>query len=229
MFVIGKKECFGLLKGTKSLVVVFIFLITAYYSAKFSPLMTATVDLNAREAKDMYTVGILLLAVILGQLFVMGLSHDSINREMHERTMRFLITRTSRTNILLGKYFGILLFWVLCISVSFFITSLFSKSFHFFIFFQTICILTYQVALTIMLSAMISKPGMTMFLSVILGIAFPIVGIWLALTSKAWIAWLKYITPYYYLKRDDWTCLVIVLIAGLMLVIANAVFGRREC
>ncbi|MED4343893.1 hypothetical protein [Heyndrickxia coagulans] len=103
------------------------------------------------------------------------------------------------------------------------------KKLSFLYFFQTICILTYQVALTIMLSAMISKPGMTMFLSVILGIAFPIVGIWLALTSKAWIAWLKYITPYYYLERDDWTCLVIVLIAGLMLVIANAVFGRREC
>ena len=159
----------------------------------------------------------------------MSLSHDSINRETHERTIRFLVTRTSRTSIIVGKFFGIWMFWFICLTVSFLVTSIFAQRIDVFLFSQTLSLLTYQIALTILLSVLIPKPGITMFLGIVLGIALPIFGLWVEFTSNVWVSWTKFITPYYYLLREDYTFLVIVLLAGMMLVIANLIFKRREC
>lgn len=206
-----------------------MLLATSFYSAKFSDLLTSGIELTAREAENIHTVGLLILILFFGQLFVMGLSHDSLNRETHERTIRFLVTRTSRTSIILGKFLGIWLFWLICLTTSFLLTSVFSQKIDVFIFTQTMSLLTYQIGLTILLSVLIPKPGFTMFLGIMVGLAFPIIGLWVSFTSNVWVSWIKYITPYYYLIREDYTFLVIVILAGIMLVIANLIFKRREC
>lgn len=206
-----------------------MLLATSYYSAKFSDLLTSGIELTAREAENIHTVGLLILILFFGQLFVMGLSHDSLNRETHERTIRFLVTRTSRTSIILGKFLGIWLFWLICLTTSFLLTSVFSQKIDVFIFTQTMSLLTYQIGLTILLSVLIPKPGFTMFLGIMVGLAFPIIGLWVSFTSNVWVSWMKFITPYYYLIREDYTFLVIVILAGIMLVIANLIFKRREC
>lgn len=229
MYIIGKREFYSLFKGIKSIIIIAILLVTSYYSAKFSSLLSSGIELTAREAEDIYTVGLLFLIIFFGQLFVMGLSHDSINKETHERTMRFLVTRTSRTSIIIGKFFGIWLFWLICLTISFLLISIFAQKFDIYIFSQTMSLLTYQIALTIMLSVLIPKPGFTMFLGIVVGLAFPIFGMWVSLTSNLWLGWIKFITPFYYLERDDYTFVVIFLIAGIMLVIANQIFKRREC
>jgi len=206
-----------------------MLLATSYYSAKFSDLLTSGIELTAREAENIHTVGLLILILFFGQLFVMGLSHDSLNRETHERTIRFLVTRTSRTSIILGKFLGIWLFWLICLTTSFLLTSIFSQKIDVFIFTQTMSLLTYQIGLTILLSVLIPKPGFTMFLGIMVGVAFPIIGLWVSFTSNVWVSWIKFITPYYYLIREDYTFLVIIILAGIMLVIANLIFKRREC
>ncbi|GAB6256816.1 ABC transporter permease [Peribacillus sp. NPDC055009] len=229
MYIIGKREFISLFKGIKSIIIVMMLLATSYYSAKFSDLLTSGIELTAREAENIHTVGLLILILFFGQLFVMGLSHDSLNRETHERTIRFLVTRTSRTSIILGKFLGIWLFWLICLTTSFLLTSVFSQKIDVFIFTQTMSLLTYQIGLTILLSVLIPKPGFTMFLGIMVGLAFPIIGLWVSFTSNVWVSWMKFITPYYYLIREDYTFLVIVILAGIMLVIANLIFKRREC
>lgn len=229
MYIIGKREFFSLFKGIKSIMIIVILLVTSYYSAKFSNLLTSEIDLTAKEAENIYTIGLLALLFLFGQLFVMGLSHDTMNRETHERTIRFLVTRTSRSSIVLGKFFGIWLFWFVCLTVSFLLISIFAKKIDVFIFLQIMSLLTYQIALTILFSVLIPKPGFTMFLGTVLGLTFPILGLWLTFTSNVWVSWLKFITPFYYLDRDDYTFWVIVLLAGIMLGIANLIFKRREC
>ena len=226
---IGKREFFSLFKGIKSIMIIVILLVTSYYSAKFSNLLTSEIDLTAKEAENIYTIGLLALLFLFGQLFVMGLSHDTMNRETHERTIRFLVTRTSRSSIVLGKFFGIWLFWFVCLTVSFLLISIFAKKIDVFIFLQIMSLLTYQIALTILFSVLIPKPGFTMFLGTVLGLTFPILGFWLTFTSNVWVSWMKFITPFYYLDRDDYTFWVIVLLAGIMLGIANLIFKRREC
>ncbi|WP_313431225.1 ABC transporter permease subunit [Siminovitchia terrae] len=229
MYVIGKREYFSLFKSIKSILIIGILLLTSYYSAKFSYVLMSLIELTPSEKEQIYTVGLLTLLFLFGQLFVMGLSHDCINRETHERTMRFLVTRTSRTSILCGKFLGITLFWFVCVAISFLIISIFAKQFDIFIFSQIMSLLIYQIALTILLSVLIPKPGITMFLGTIIGLAFPIFGLWISFTSNVWISWMKFITPFYYLERDDYTLVVILLFAGLMMFIANLIFKRREC
>ncbi len=229
MYVIGKREFFSLFKSIKSILIIGILLLTSYYSAKFSYVLMSLIELTASEKEQIHTVGLLTLLFLFGQLFVMGLSHDCMNREMHERTIRFLVTRTSRSSILYGKFVGIVLFWFVCVAVSFMIISIFAKQFAVFIFLQIMTLLIYQIALTILLSILIPKPGITMFLGTIIGLAFPIFGLWVSFTSNVWISWVKFITPFYYVERDDYTLVVILLFAGLMLFIANLIFKRREC
>lgn len=229
MYIIGKIEFISLFKGIKSVIIVMMLLATSYYSAKFSDLLTSGMELTAKETENIHTVGLLTLIVLFGQLFVMGLSHDSLNRETHERTIRFLVTRTSRTSIILGKFLGIWLFWLICLMISFLLISIFSQKIDVFIFSQIMSLLTYQIGLTILLSVLIPKPGFTMFLGIMVGLAFPIIGFWVSFTSNVWVSWMKFINPYYYLIREDYTFLVIVLFAGIMLVIANLIFKRREC
>ncbi|MDL4840571.1 ABC transporter permease [Aquibacillus rhizosphaerae] len=229
MYVLGKNEFYGLFKGVKSIIIIAILLVTSYYSAKFSELLMSGIELTAREAKSIHTAGLLALIIFFGQLFVMSISHDTINRETHERTIRFLVTRTSRSAILMGKFFGSLLFWFVCLAVSFLLISIYSHKLDLFIFSQTMSLLTYQLALTILLSVLIPRPGVTMFLGVIIGIIFPIIGFWITFTSNIWLTWMKFMTPFYYLERDDYTFFVIILLAGMMLFIANLIFRRREC
>ncbi|MBK3495827.1 ABC transporter permease subunit [Viridibacillus sp. YIM B01967] len=228
MYVIGKREFISLFKGIKSIMIIVIFIVTAYYSAKFSNLFMSMMELTAREGEHIHTFGLLALLLLFGQLFVMGLSHDSINRETHERTIRFLVTRTSRTSIIFGKFFGIWLFWLICLTISFLITSIFAQKIDIVIFSQTMSLLTYYIALTILLSVLISKPGITMFLGIVIGLAFPIFGLWVSSTSNVWVSWMKFIIPYYYLFENDYTYWLIILLAGIMLVIANIIFKRRE-
>ncbi|WHY77896.1 hypothetical protein QNH20_01585 [Neobacillus sp. WH10] len=229
MYVIGKREFIGLFKGIKSCIVIAILLLTSYYSAKFADFLMSGINLSAKEAENIHTVGLLGLLFLLGQLFIAGLSHDTINQETHERTMRFLVTRTSRTSILLGKFFGIWMFWFICLTVSFLLISIFAQKIDFFIFSQTISLVTIQISFTILLSVLIPKPGFTMFLGIVFGLAFPILGFWVVFTSNVWVSWTKFFTPFYYLEREDFSFLVIFILSGIMLFFANFIFKRREC
>ncbi|MCM3112392.1 ABC transporter permease [Lederbergia lenta] len=229
MYNISKREFYSLFKGIKSIFIFAILLLTAYYSAKFSNVLMGVIEFTSEEAKHIHTLGLLTLLFLFGQLFITGLSHDCMNRETHERTMRFLVTRTSRSSILYGKFFGIALFWFVCVAISFLIVSIFAKQFDLFIFSQIMSLLIYQIALTVLLSVLIPKPGITMFLGTIIGLAFPIFGLWVSFTPNAWVSWIKFIAPFYYLERDDFTYLVILIFAGLMLFTAHLIFKRREC
>ena len=229
MYVIVKREFFNMFKSIKSILIICVLLLTAYYSAKFSNVLTNMIEFTPKEMKHINTLGLLTLLFLFGQLFVMGLSHDCMNRETHERTMRFLVSRTSRSSILYGKFFGIALFWFVCVAISFLIISIFAKQFDFFIFSQTMSLLLYQIALTLLLSVLIPKPGITMFLGIMIGLAFPVFGLWVSFTTNEWISWLKFIMPFYYLEREDFSLLVIIIFSGLMLLIANLIFKRRDC
>src|SRR5690625_5191418 len=118
MLAISKREFIQSFKGIKSIIIIAIFLATAYYSARFSDwLLSMNLDFTSQEMELIHTFAISALIMFFGMMFAMGLSHDAINREMHERTIRFLVTRTSRTSIIIGKFLGITLFWFVCLFI----------------------------------------------------------------------------------------------------------------
>ncbi|MDQ0430159.1 MULTISPECIES: ABC transporter permease [Caryophanaceae] len=228
MIAIGKREFISMFKSIKSIIIIAILLITSYYSAKYSEILATAIALTEKEMANIHTVGLLFVLMFFGQLFVMGLSHDSINKESHERTMRFLVTRTSRLRILFGKFAGAWFFWFASILVSFLLISIFSLKFDFFIFSQVIALSTFQISLAILMSVVVPKPSITMFLGILIGLLAPILGAWIALTDNTWISWLKFASPYYYLVEDNYLFLIIFCLAGLMLAAAATIFNRRE-
>ncbi|MDG5472117.1 ABC transporter permease subunit [Jeotgalibacillus sp. ET6] len=229
MYVIAKREFFSLFKSIKSIIVIAILFLTSFYSAKYSGNLLSEVELSSFEQENIYSAGLMLLILLFGMLFVTGLSHDTINRETHERTIRFLVTRTSKSSIVAGKFFGILLFWIVCLIASFLLISVFSQRISPLILGQTMSLITYQIALTVLLSTIVSRPAFTMFLGVIVGIAFPIISFWLVFGSNSWFGWIKFITPFYYLSKDDLTYLFILPLAAALIGIATQLFKRREC
>ncbi|MDX8045363.1 hypothetical protein SH601_05110 [Gracilibacillus sp. S3-1-1] len=230
MFAISKREFFESFKGVKSIIIIAIFLMTAYFSTKFSDwLLFMNIDFTSQETELIHTFAISVLILVFGMLFTMGLSHDVMNREIHERTVRFLVTRTSRVSIIMGKFLGVVLFWFTCLLTSFLIISIFAHQFDVITFLQSLSLLVYYCACTLLLSVLISKPGFSMFLSMIIGIAFPIFNGWVFFTTNAWISWLKYLLPFYYVNDQDYRFMVIFLLAGVLLFIALKVFKRREC
>nr|WP_316046356.1 hypothetical protein [Planococcus glaciei] len=59
MFAIGKKEFSSLFQSIMSLLMIALLLVTSYYSAKFSDLLTVGAGLSASEAEDVHTAGLL--------------------------------------------------------------------------------------------------------------------------------------------------------------------------
>ncbi len=228
MIAIGKKEFIDMFKNIKSIIIIALLLITSYFSAKYSSILGTVISLTEQEMTDAYTVGLVFLLVFFGQLFVTSLSHDTINKESHERTMRFLVTRTSRLQILFGKFSGVWLFWFSCTFISFLLISIYSSQFHLLIFSQAIALLTFQIALTTFLSVTIPKPSITMFLGVLIGLLSPILGFWFVLTNNVWISWLKFASPYYYLTENNYLFLVVFGLAGILLTAASLIFKGRE-
>ncbi|WOD63606.1 ABC transporter permease [Niallia taxi] len=229
MFEIGKREFLQLCKGVKSVLIILLFLVTSYYSAKFAEPLAEVTEMTAKEAAQAHVAGLMFLILIFGQLFVTSLSHDSINREIHERTMRFLVTKTTRLSILLGKFLGIWMFWFVSLFLSYLIISIITKKVSILMFSQTMSLLTFQVAFVLLLSVLIRSPGITMFVGIISSLIFPIIGGWLMLTSNPAISWLKYITPYYYMEKEDYKFLIIFVFAAVLIYLADLVFKRKEC
>lgn len=109
---ITKKEFFQLFKSVKSIIMIVVLLVSSYYFAKYTERLVPILELE--QTSSWYAGGLLIILLLFGPLFVMSLSHDVLNRELSERTMRFLVTKTSKANILFGKFLGV---WIFGLSV----------------------------------------------------------------------------------------------------------------
>ncbi|HDR8278017.1 TPA: ABC transporter permease subunit, partial [Bacillus cereus] len=129
MFGICFREFYNLFKSIRSIIFILIMFSTTLVVANF----LKNFDGNLKELglDNAYVGGLLFLILLFGPLFVMTLSHDLINRESHNRTIRFLVTKISRDKIILGKFLGVLLFWFVCLFLSLFMLVFISNQFYF--------------------------------------------------------------------------------------------------
>ena len=226
MKAIVKKEFKSLFKGFKSIAVIAFFLVVCFAASKF---FSNNLDILQKDhAESAYVSSIRGLVMFLGFLFVLSLSHDAINREVENQTIRFLVTKSSRSSIVIGKFLGIFLFWLICILCSFIVIGLFAKQIFVFDFLQIMCFIAYAVSLTILISLVIKKPSHTTFVSILLGIALPVLGLWSVSSTKFISEIIKYILPYYYILKGGYYIIFPFFLSILMLLIALAIFQRRD-
>ncbi len=162
MFAIGFKEFKNLFKSFKSLVVISIILGVTLGSAKLISIFQSQLhQLGMNDSP--YATGLLIIILLASPLFIFALSHNAINEEYRSRTIRFIATKTSRENIIFGIFRDFILLDCLFNNSCNFI-NLFFWSFLFFRIntINHLCVLFYR--LTILLSTVISRPGITGFL-----------------------------------------------------------------
>lgn len=116
-----------LFKSTKSiLTIVIIFILSTFVSTL--PFIAAHQD-KWEQAKDPYSIGNELVMSLFGFFLIFLLSHDILSREIHLKTIRFLVSKTTRLNIIIGKYLGLMLFWLSCIMTTYVLNMMISHRF----------------------------------------------------------------------------------------------------
>ena len=235
MWSIVKHESMELLKSIKSILVLLFLLGSAYIGVKTTELLKNSLGMLSEgdsliaENEAMFSsMGLLFVVLIFGPLFAFILSHDVINRDIEQRTMRFLVTKTSRKSIVLGKLMGHLLFWITILTVAYLLVFVLSKQFSIFSFFQSLSFLSVFVTLALLLSLLIKKPILSSFISILLGIIIPIVSLWAMFSEKWYIAIFKYVSPYYYLQEETMIFLVNFAFASIYGLLAIYIFGKRD-
>lgn len=235
MWSIAKHESLQLLKSIKSILVLLFLLGSAYAGVKATELLKDSLGILSEsdpfivENEAMITsMGLLFVVLIFGPMFAFILSHDVMNRDIEQRTMRFLVTKTSRKSIVLGKLIGHLLFWITILTVAYLLIFALSKQFSFYSFFQSLSFLTVFVTLALLLSLLVAKPILSSFISILLGITIPIVSLWAIFSEKWYISMLKYVSPYYYLQEETMLFLVNFAFASIYGLLAIYLFGKRD-
>ncbi|WP_214626574.1 ABC transporter permease [Paenibacillus agaridevorans] len=227
MLSVWKKEFIQSFRSIFSLITISIFIAVSYYLSDFVSKSSSMIGIELAEAG--YVGGLVFLIYMMGFLFIFSIFHDTINRETESRTIRFLVTKTSRMSIVLGKLLGILSYWIVCLLLSFGIIAVFSHQFYGKTFGSLFVMLLYMVSLCIMMSCLIPKRSLSMFAGLLVGLAIPVLGIWSLFSEKLWLKAIKYVTPYHYMiEGGKWGWAVVVLFAAGMIGIAIINLNRRD-
>lgn len=214
-----------LFKSVKSiLLIIFILAVTltvAFILNKYN-VKNETIGIG----NDIYATGLMVLIYLFSPFFVSSLSHDIVNREIDSKTIRFLATKTSRENIILGKFFGIFLFWCVCIFITVLTIVPFSRSFQISSFLESILFVTYFIGFTLFLSTLIQKTTTSMFVGIISSFSFTIVGIWSIFSENVILKSISYLTPYSYVYKGEFLFMIPLL--SLVFVLGSIILIRKK-
>ncbi|UOQ83648.1 ABC transporter permease [Gracilibacillus salinarum] len=218
-------------KSIRSILIILFVTFISYQSAVFladNPLLAEEIVTYGGDQGSVYTLAISFIVLMFGFLFVFAISHDVINKEIEMRTIRLLVNKIPRWQIMIGKFFGILLFWIVTISISYAILLAISGEWSFLDYFSTLLFLFYAIGLVLFISTVIPKTKLTMFLGILLGLALPIVGFISVLSEKWYLIPFKYLLPYYYVEDNSAKLLVPLLIGVVYLGVSILIMRRRD-
>lgn len=228
MFAITLREFKSLFQSIRAILIIVVLFGVTIGSAKLvSQFKGQLSDLGLGDSA--YIIGLMLLLFLASPLFVTSISHSSVNKEIESKTIRFLATKTSRENIIFGKFLGNVSFWVLCLTVALLLIVPFSKSFPIVDLIQSIIFVSYFIGLSLFLSTVVNSSAMTMFVGIFISIALPVIGMWSLISKNVIVDTLSYLTPYYYYTQENTAYTYLVLIHIAVFVIASLmIFKRRD-
>src|SRR5690625_1468706 len=231
MYPILKREFIDSFKSIRSMLIILFITVASYQSASYFNSNPSVINEMLFECVDnsaAYAAVISLILMVLGFLFAFAISHDLINKEIELKTIRLLITKTSSLKLMLRKFLGTLLFWIITVSISYSIIYIISDSWYMEGYLQTIVFIFYVVSLVFFISTIIPKSNLTMFLGVILGLILPILGLLSTVIDKWYILPFKYLLPYKYLNDTLGYLIIPLSISLVYILIAVTVMRRRD-
>ncbi|WP_281882978.1 ABC transporter permease [Paenibacillus sp. YYML68] len=221
------KEYTSLIKGIKSMLLAAFITLISIWAARFIT-SNALFQSEVGSAESTALAGLSFILVAFGALFVYILSHDIINRDIELQRIRLLVTKTSRRNIVLGKFLAVWLFWLSITTITFVIVSIMTKTFLIQELLLLWVFLAFHTSVVVLVSTLIVNHAYTVMTSLILGIAMPIAGVWSMFNTTAVAQVVRYGLPYYFMSDNHGWLMIAVLEALLMLVVAVKVLERKE-
>ena len=221
-----KNEFIKLFKSIKAVIIIAILIATSYYSTKF--IMGNKGLIEGANLSTQMTASIQILIYIFGIAFVFVLSHNCINQEIQTQTIRFIVPKISRKKFILGKFMGISLFWYSCMSISFIIIAVMSNQNLFKEYVTVNIFITYMIALTLLLSTIISKTSLSNFVGIVLSVFLPFFGAWVTVDTNSKLSIVKYLLPYHYLVKEGVWLAMPILISVAYITLAIIIFDRKE-
>lgn len=227
MIGICLREFQSLFKSIKSVIIIIIFVgMTALVSSLLGKI---TEDLQLMGINNIYVAGVMIILLLIGPLLVISLSHDALNREFQNRSIRFLVTKTSRNQIVIGKFLGVFLFWFLCMLIAWTVSFPITNHFNFLSLIEACIFLSYFIALSLLLSVSVSKPSYSIFIGVICGIVFPVVGFWSSFEqTNLYVKFISLLTPYFYYQEESTFYSYLVVILTLILLFCTMMLFRER-
>ncbi|WP_299515611.1 ABC transporter permease [uncultured Rummeliibacillus sp.] len=224
MLAIATKEFVEMMKSFKSLFIIALFVLSSYFMSSFVSKNVVSIGTDTNN----YVSVTRILILLFGFLFVLMLSHDLISRETSTKTIRFLITKTSRTSIIVGKFLGVAAFWLFSLGISITIVSFFAKDFLWFTFLQLYSFLIFAIGLCLLISTLAKTTGMSMLLGLAVSFIAPIVGFWSMFSEKTWLKPFKLLLPYQYQIKENGLVLIPLIIGLLFICISIWHFKRGD-
>ena len=195
MWAITKREFWNLIKSVRALIIILLFSAGSIWVTNSLSKVSGQLDVEE------YYASLRLLVLIFGFLFATILSHSCFNGEVETKTIRLLLTKVSKTSIVIGKMLGASLFWLVCLTGSFIFISAVGKVFHpseLFIAFST---MAYFNSIILLVSVVTAKPSRSNFVGLIFALLLPGLGLYATLTATSPLHFLQYFFPYFYLLQ----------------------------
>lgn len=224
MLAIATKEFVEMMKSFKSLFIIALFVLSSYFMSSFVSKNVVSIGTDTNN----YVSVTRILILLFGFLFVLMLSHDLISRETSTKTIRFLITKTSRTSIIVGKFLGVAAFWLFSLGISITIVSFFAKDFLWFTFLQLYSFLIFAIGLCLLISTLAKTTGMSMLLGLAVSFIAPIVGFWSMFSERTWLKPFKLLLPYQYQIKENGLVLIPLIIVLLFISVSIWYFKRGD-
>ncbi|WP_208112697.1 ABC transporter permease subunit [Aureibacillus halotolerans] len=201
VFWVARYEWFQLIKSFKTIGVIVSLLLMSYGLSSLQNLASEammTEDLALTDVNETVMIVFLFGTFGIGFLYVFSLSHDIINRDISLQSIRFTLTKISRLSLLSGKFLGVFMFWFVCITLCLLLLTIFSGTNVLSGIIPLAIFFLYTVAATLLLSLCIPKPGMSMFVGLLLGIGAPIFAIVAQFRDDPILTIIhQYVLPYY--------------------------------
>jgi ABC-2 type transport system permease protein len=195
VWAITKREFWNLIKSVRALIIILLFSAGSIWVTNSLSKVSGQLDVEE------YYASLRLLVLIFGFLFATILSHSCFNGEVETKTIRLLLTKVSKTSIVIGKMLGASLFWLVCLTGSFIFISAVGKVFHpseLFIAFST---MAYFNSIILLVSVVTAKPSRSNFVGLIFALLLPGLGLYATLTATSPLHFLQYFFPYFYLLQ----------------------------
>ncbi|EKU50363.1 hypothetical protein CD133_09310 [Staphylococcus massiliensis CCUG 55927] len=213
-------------KSIKAIVIIFILLSLTFGSAK---VYGQYEQLIGGANSDLYASGLLITSLIAGPLFTFALSHDAINQEVKSRTIRFIVTKVDRVEIVLGKYFAFHIFWFICLTTSIMIVSAYAHHVLLLPLVHLCTFYSYFIGLAMLLSVIINNPAVTNVFGIALSIIMMVLSIWAQFSDHILLKIFKFVTPLYYITQEGMVFLTVVpLLFSIIFITLSLILFRKK-